>query len=103
MIYKSYVEDLQLFVDYMNIQYKCIKFTSETEHDNSFSFLDIKITCHNQQFKTSVYRKPTFSGVFRHYESYLDEPYKMSFADALLFCCFSICSDYTLFHHTEHT
>ena len=28
----------------------------------SFSFQDIKITRHNQQFKTSVYGKPTFSG-----------------------------------------
>ena len=65
-------EHLQLFVDYMNKQHKCLKFTSEAENDNSFSFLDIKITRHNQQFKTSVYRKPTFSGVFTHYESYLD-------------------------------
>ena len=49
---------LQLFVDYINKQNKCPKL-SEAENDNSFSFLEIKITCHNQQFKTSVYRKPT--------------------------------------------
>ena len=86
VIYKRYVDDifvlfsskehLQLFVDYMNKQHKCLKFTSEAENDNSFSFLDIKITRHNQQFKTSVYRKPTFSGVFTHYESYVDQTYK---------------------------
>ena len=66
MIYKRYVDDtfvlfsseehLQLFVDFMNKQHQCIKLTSDTEHDNFFSFLDIKITCHNQQFKTSVYK-----------------------------------------------
>ena len=61
-------------------------------------FLDIKITCHNQQFEISVYRKPTFSGVFMHYESYLDQSYKKSLSDTLLFCSFLICSDYTLFH-----
>ena len=76
IIYKRYVDDifvlssskehLQPFVDYMNKQHKCLKFTSEAENDNSFSFLDIKITHHNQQFKTSVYGKPTFSGVFTH-------------------------------------
>ena len=82
----------------MNKQHKCLKFTSEAENDNSFSFLDIKITRHNQQFKTSVYRKPTFSGVFMNYESYVDQTYKKSLIDTLLFHCFSICSDYTSFH-----
>ena len=66
--------------------------------DCYFSFLDIKITDHNQQFKISVYRKPTFSGVFTHYESYVNQTYKQSSIDTLLFCCFSICSDYTSFH-----
>ena len=97
LIFFSSKEHLQLFVDYMNKR-KCLKFTSEAENDNSFSFLDIKITRHNQQFKTSVYRKPTFSGVFTHYESYLDQTYKKPLIDTLLFRCLSICSDYTSFH-----
>ena len=79
----------------MNKQHKYLKFTYESENDNSFPF--IEITRHNQQFKTSVYRKPTFSGVFTHYESYLDQTYK-SLIDSLLFRCFLICSDYILFH-----
>ena len=82
----------------MNKHHKRLKFTSEAEDDNSFSFLDIIITRHNQQLKTFIYRKPTFSGVFAHYESYLDQTYKKSLTDTLLFRCFSICSDYTLFH-----
>ena len=108
VIYKRYVDDifvlfsskehLQLFVDYMNKQHKCLKFTSEPENDNSFSFLGIKITHHNRQFKTSVYRKPTLSGVFTHYESYVNQTYKKTLTDTLLFRCFSICSDYTSFH-----
>ena len=52
LFFFSSKEHLQLFVDYMNKQHKCLKFTSEVENDNSFSFLDIKITHHNQQFKT---------------------------------------------------
>ena len=40
----------------------------------------------------------SFSGVFTHYESYLDQTYKKSLMDTLLFCCFSTCSDYTSFH-----
>ena len=54
IVYRSYVDDifvlfsskehLQPFVDYMNKQDRCIKFTSETEKNNTFSFLDINIT-----------------------------------------------------------
>ena len=82
----------------MKKQHQCLKFTSEAENDNSFSFLDIKITHHNQQFETSLFRKPTFSHVFTHYESCVDQTYKKSLTDTLLFRCFSVCSDYTSFH-----
>ena len=87
VIYQKYVDDifvlfsskghLQRFVDYMNKQHKCLKFTSEAEN----SVLDIKITRHNQRFKTSVHRKSTFSGVFTHYESDVDQAYKRSLID----------------------
>ena len=86
LIYKMHVDDifviflskehLQRFIDYMNKQHKSLTFTSEVGYNNSFSFIDIKVTYNNHQFKVSVYRKPTFSGVFRHYESYLDQIYK---------------------------
>ena len=91
-------EHLQLFVDYVNKHNKCLKCISEAENDHSFSNIDIKITCHNQQFKTSIYKKTTFSGAFTHYESYVNQTYKKSLIDTLLFCCFSVCSDYTSFH-----
>ena len=107
IVYGRYVDDifvlfsskehLQPFIDYMNKQHRCIKFTSETEQNNT-SFLDINITRQNNQLKTSVYRKPTFSGVFTHYESYTVQSYKKSLIFTLLFRCYSLCSDYTLFH-----
>ena len=96
-VFYSSKEHLQSFVNYRNKQHKCLKFTSEAKNDTSFSFLNIKIARHNQQFKTSAYRKPTFSGVFTHYESYLDQTYKKPLIDTFLSRCFSICSDYTLF------
>ena len=82
----------------MNKQHKCLTFTSEAENDNSFLFPDIKITCDNQQFKTFVYRKPTFIGIFMHYKSYLDPTYKNSLIDTLLSHSFSICYHFALFH-----
>ena len=62
----------------MNKQHKCLKFTSEAENDNSFWFQHIKITSHNQQSETPVYRKPIFSTVFTHYQSYADQTYQKS-------------------------
>ena len=56
------------------------------------------MTCQNNQLKISVYRKPTSSGVFTQYESYIEQYYKKSLVFTLLSCCYSICSDYTLFH-----
>ena len=67
-----------------------LKFTSEAEKDNSFLFLDIKITHYNQQFKRSVYRKPAFSGVFTHYESYVDQRYKKSLNDTTISLLFHL-------------
>ena len=61
----------------MNKQHRCIKFSFETEQNNTFSFLDINTTRQNKniKLKTSVYTKPTFSSVFAHYGSYIDQPY----------------------------
>ena len=54
---------IEKFKNYLNRQHKNIKFTSETENENSISFLDIKITWDNNWPMTSLYRKPTISGV----------------------------------------
>ena len=58
MRYKWYVQDIffffhlkntyNFFVDYTSKQHKCLKFTSEAENYNAFSFLNIKITHHSQ-------------------------------------------------------
>ena len=108
VVYRRYVDDifvlfrskdhLPLFQNYMNNMHKHMKFTSETENNNCFSFLDINIMREKHQFTTSVYRKPTFSGVFTHYESFIDDSYKKSLIFTLLFRCFSICSDFSKFH-----
>ena len=86
VIYRRYVDDtflifcsknhIEKFRNYLNHQHKNIKFTSETENENSISFLDIKITRDNNKFMTSVYHKPTFSGVFTNIGSFIPKSYK---------------------------
>ena len=48
----------------------------EIEENGSMSFLDIIITCENNKFVTSVYHKPTFSGVFTNFESFITDMHK---------------------------
>ena len=48
---------------------------------------------------SNVYRKPTFSGVYTHFDSFLSTTYKFGMIYTLVFRCFSICSNWTNFHN----
>ena len=41
-------------------------FTIENENQNSMAFLDVQIIQEDKVFTTSVYQKPTFSGIYTH-------------------------------------
>ena len=74
IVYRQFFDDTFLlfrskdhdekFRNYLNKQHKNIKFTLEIEENGLLLFLDIKINHENNKFVTSVYHKPTFSGVF---------------------------------------
>ena len=83
----------------MNHQHPNLKFTFEFEQNNSFSFLDVKICRENDRFTTSIYRKPTFSGVFTHFDSFIPTSYKQGLVNTLIFRCFKICSSYEKIHN----
>ena len=51
------------------------------------------------KYATTVYGKPTFSGVYTHFDSFLPTTYKFSMIYTLVFRCFSICSNWTNFHN----
>ena len=69
----------------MNTRHKNLKFTFDLEQNNSFSFLDVKITRGSNGFSTSVFRKATFSGVFTNFDSFIFESYKTDLIFTLLF------------------
>ena len=48
---------------------------------------------------TTVYRKPTLSGVYTHFDSFLPTTYKFSMIYTLVSRSFSICSNWTIFHN----
>ena len=82
----------------MKTKHPNIKFISVFEENESFSFLDVKITRMNNQLVTSVFRKATFSGVFTNFKSFLSVGYKFGLVYILLHRSFSICSSYEKFH-----
>ena len=69
MIYNSH-EELKKFVEYIKTKDPNIKFTFEHELNNTFSFLDVKVSRENNELTTSLYRKRTFSGVFINFKFY---------------------------------
>ena len=49
-------------------------------------------------FKTSVYHKPTFNGLYPNFNSFIYDQYKIGLIFTLLFRAFSIISDFSRFH-----
>ena len=86
------------FLNYMNSKHRNFKFTVEREENNSLSFLDIKFFCDTGKFQTSIYRKPTFSGVLTNFESFLPISYKQNLISTLLHRGFMICFSCRILH-----
>ena len=105
--YRRYVDDIFVlfessesadsFREYMSSKHQNINFTVEKENVGSLSFLDVKICRKNGKFVTSVYRKPTFSGVFTNYESFIPTYQKRGLLHTFLHRSFSICCDLKTF------
>ena len=112
--YKRYMDDTFLlfsseehykkFFRYINSRHKNMSFTYEVESDNKLPFLDVLVTrdsCSPQlkSFTTNIYRKPTFSGLYTNYHSFLPENYKTGLFLTLLFRIYTLCSDWSTIHN----
>ena len=106
--YRKYVDEIftvfrspnhvEKFTNYLNSKHKNITFNFEKESNNSLPFLDILISRSENGFKTSVYHKPTFSGVYSNFNTFIYDQYKIGLTFTLLFRTFSIVSDFSRFH-----
>ena len=68
------------------------------EQEINDKFLEVEVSRQQSKFVTSVYTKPTFSGVYTHFDSFLPEVYKVDMIYTLAYRCFKICSDWAKFH-----
>ena len=87
-----------LFFDYLNLKHPSIKFTMELESNNSLSFLDCKVTKSGGRFQTSVYRKPTFTGLGMSFFSCCSFRFKLNSLQTLIYRGYRVCSTFHDMH-----
>ena len=84
---------LEVFSNFLNGRDANISLTTEREKQNRMSF--IEIIREDKRFTSSVYRKPTFSGVYTHFDSFLRSTYKFGTVYTIAYRCFRICCSWT--------
>ena len=109
ILYKRYVDDSFLifkdgsqidpFLSFLNSQHPNISFTSEKETDGVLSFLDINIKHTPKNFATSIYRKPTFTGLMSKFYDFSPQEYKSNLISTLVCRAFRISSSYLSLHN----
>ena len=91
-------DDVKKFYNYINSRHANMNFTFEIENNNCLPFLDILISRENNRFNTTVYRKPTFSGLYSNFSSFMPMLYKKGLLKTLFHRAFMICCDWDRFH-----
>ena len=81
-----------LFLKYLNSLHPSIKFTMECDEDEKLAFLDLLIIKSNGNVELTVYRKPTHSGVFTHFSSFIPHRYKVALVKTLICRAYWHCS-----------
>ena len=108
VVYKRYVDDcffvfnhishVDKFLKFLNGQHPKIKFTKEVETNRTLPFLDITMRRTGTSICTSVFRKPTFTGLGLSFFSAVPFSIKRAVIMSSIYRAFRICSSYKLFH-----
>ena len=91
-------DHVKKFEKFLNSRHKNIHFTYEVEQNDCLSFLDVLVTREGTCLSTSLYRKPTFSGLYTNFFSYISEKYKKGLILSLLFRIFAFTITWDKFH-----
>jgi hypothetical protein len=111
--YRRYVDDIFIVVNnteelnnalkVFNAAHPSIQFTSETESNDCFHFLDIQLTRKTDGCLTrSVYRKSTWTGQYTNFNSFVPMRQKRTLVHTLSNRARRICSDDTINAELEH-
>ena len=69
-------EHLEAFQNFLNVRHANMSSTIESEKQNRMSLLDVPVIREDKIFTTTIYSKPTFSGVYTHFDNFLPSTYK---------------------------
>ncbi|CAF5211010.1 unnamed protein product, partial [Rotaria magnacalcarata] len=103
MIWLRYVDDIfcvftiskeKIFEFHTRINkwHKNLHFTLKLESDNSIAFLDVLVTQEQDKLNTSLYRKPTHTGLYMLWDSTQNRRYKLGLIKTLVIRIYRICS-----------
>ena len=108
LFYRRYVDDCFLifkqrshansFLRFLNSKHSNIKFTMEEESDEKLPFLDVQVRREGGRFHTSVFRKPTFSGMGTSFFSFISKPFKFSAISSAIYRAYHISSSHMCLH-----
>ena len=92
------ISHIDKFLNYINSQHPSIQFMSKIETNSMLNFLDITVSKIDDTFKTSVFRKKTFTGLGRKFDSFVPHQFKTNLISCLIKRAFKICSEETAFN-----
>ena len=81
------------FFDKLNQLYSSLTFTIEEENNGQLPFLDVLVERCDSSFLTSVYRKPTFTGLYLNWHSFAPKSRKLNLIRCFSYRALNICSD----------
>ena len=86
------------FFHYLNSRHINIRFTMEKESENRLPFLDVLIDNNQVPVLTTVFRKPTFTGLLLNFTSFTSYSYKLGLIRTLIDRAYKINSTWLGFH-----
>ena len=85
--------DTLLFFNILNELHSSLTFTMEEENNNKLPFLDVLVERCDSSFLTSVYRKPTLTGLYLSWHSFAPRSRKLNLIRCLSYKVLDIFSD----------
>ena len=97
------IDAIEFVLSVLNSFHENIKFTYEIEQNGKIAFLDVLLIRKQKEIQTTVYRKPTHSDIYLHWDSFAPQSWKRGTLKTLLLRAYWICSDeYLLEKEIKH-
>ena len=90
-------DHLKRFQNHLNSCHVNMPFIIKTEQNNKISFSDVNVIREQGKFMKSVYRKPTFSGLYTNFDRFLPDNFKIGMIHTLVNRCSGICCSWIIF------